>query len=154
MEISGTAGALKQFRRTAWRFEQTFHTPLKKLPPFVAVILSALGPIETGSLTIDRVVFDPRKLIELLGKSSIEIELTHNLTLVAAGEVESRELLQAALSESVDFLLVPTPKRFVIYADHDEYTTFLSMTKSHLNRVAKALVEHGFRRAEGYKRRS
>ena len=53
-------------------------------------------------------------------------------------------LLQAALSDSVDFWFIPTPKPFVIYADHDEYTTFFANSKSNLNGIVDPLLKRGF----------
>ena len=62
------------------------------------------------------------------------------------------ELLQTAFTEWFDFLFVPTPMPFVIYADHDEYPTFYSNTRSNLNRVVTRLVAHGFEQLTGYSR--
>jgi hypothetical protein len=62
------------------------------------------------------------------------------------------ELLEAALSDWIDFIFVPTPKPFVIYADHDEFTTFYANTKSNLNPVVEALSARGFKRVQDYER--
>jgi hypothetical protein len=62
------------------------------------------------------------------------------------------ELLHTAFSDWFDFLFVPTPKPFVIYADHDEYTTFYANTRSNLNRVVQALSAKGFEEIAEYKR--
>lgn len=61
-------------------------------------------------------------------------------------------MLEAALGDWVDFVFVPVPKPFVIYADHDEYTTFYANTKSNLNRVAQALIAAGFEKVLDYER--
>jgi hypothetical protein len=37
----------------------------------------------------------------------------------------------------------------VIYADHDEYTTFYASTKSNLNRIVAALSTDGFEQVTG-----
>jgi hypothetical protein len=50
-----------------------------------------------------------------------------------------KEALIAVLSDCVDFLFIPTPTSFVIYADHDEYITFYAHTRSNLNQVANPL---------------
>jgi hypothetical protein len=153
MKFFETPGALKRFRRIPWRFQRTFQTPVKNLLPFVSAIVSALQPIQVAQVIIDAVVFEPRKLIALLEESSIGATLTHDVTLEAAGEAEVQNLLRATLSGSVDFVFVPTPPRVAIYADHDEYTTFFSVTKSHLNRVVRSLTASGFQPIEGYERR-
>lgn len=64
------------------------------------------------------------------------------------------ELLKAALSDWVDFWYVPTPRVFMIYADHDEYSTFFADTKSSLNRVALPLLEARFKEVRDYQRDS
>jgi hypothetical protein len=53
----------------------------------------------------------------------------------------------------VDFLFIPTPKPFVIFADHDEYTTFYANTRSNLNRVAEPLSTLRVEEVLGYQRR-
>jgi hypothetical protein len=65
-----------------------------------------------------------------------------------------RLLLSAAFGDWVDFLFVPAPKPFVVYADHDEYATFFANTKSNLNKVADALTRNEFVAVESYTRRS
>lgn len=62
------------------------------------------------------------------------------------------ELLEAALGDWVNFTFVPKPKPFVIYADHDEYTTFYANTKSNLNGVVQALSGAGFEKVPDYQR--
>ncbi len=83
MEVSDTPSALKQVRRTAWKFQRTFRTPVKNL--------------------------------------------------------------QGVCSAA--------PKTFVIYADHDEYTTFYANSRSNLNRVTESLLTQGFEEVSGYQRR-
>ena len=73
--------------------------------------------------------------------------------MVATGPQEIEDLLHAALSDWLDFLFVPAPRPFVIYADHDEYTTFYANTRSNLNRVAEPLLARGFEEVSGYQRR-
>jgi hypothetical protein len=62
-------------------------------------------------------------------------------------------LLLAVFSDWVDFIFVPEPKSFGIYADHDEFTTFFAHTRSNLNRVVKPLAEGGFKMIPDYERR-
>src|SRR2546423_10678814 len=66
MKLSQLQGSLKRFRRTPWRFQQTFQTPLKNLKPFVATISSVLAPIGSASVTIDQAAFEPKPLIGFL----------------------------------------------------------------------------------------
>jgi len=152
MTLSGAQGALSRFRRTPWRFQQTFYTPLKNLPPFVATVASAHQPLQAASVTIEQVVFEPKNLNALLAKHSLSCEDFHKWSVTAAGEREIAELLEAALGDWLDFTFVPTPKPFVIYADHDEFTTFYANTKSNLNRVIQALSTRGFKEVEDYER--
>ena len=153
MKLSQIQGSLKRFRRTPWRFQQTFHTPLKNLRPFVSTIASALEPLSGGCVTIDEVVFEPKHLIKLLAEHSLPAEYGHDWSLTAEGQHETEALLEAALGDWVDFVFVPSPRPFVIYADHDEYATFYANTKSNLNRVAQALSANGFEKVLGYERK-
>jgi hypothetical protein len=63
-----------------------------------------------------------------------------------------KKLLHAAFADWVDLVFVPSPKRFVIYADHDEHVTFYANTRSNLNRVAEALSSQRFEKIAGYTR--
>jgi hypothetical protein len=58
----------------------------------------------------------------------------------------------AALGDWVEFIFVPVPKPIVIYADHDEHTTFCASSKSNLNRVVDDLVANDFERVVDYER--
>jgi hypothetical protein len=60
MEVSDTPSVLKQFRRTPWKFQRTFKTPLKNLQPFVATIVSAGQSFKTARITIDQAIFEPK----------------------------------------------------------------------------------------------
>jgi hypothetical protein len=152
MTLSENPGALKRFGRTQWRFQQTFHTPLKNLRPFVSTIVSANKSIQAGCATIDEVVFEPKNLIALLRKHLLPIQYAREVTLTAAGPREVEELLEAILGDWVDFLFISTPKPFIIYADHDEYTTFYANTKSNLNLVVEPLSAKGFEIVRDYER--
>ncbi len=148
-----STGLLKRFRNTPWKFQKTFLTPLKDLPHFVATILSTHESIQTGCVTVDQVVFDPKCLSAMLAKHSLSAQITRDFSITAHGRVEIAELLEAALSDSLEFIFVPTPKPFVIYADHDEYTTVYANTKSNLNSVVRPLLAQGFKTDEDYERR-
>jgi hypothetical protein len=152
MTISQAPDALKKFRRTPWRFQQTFQTPLKSLHPFVTTIVSAKEPLQGGCVTLEQIVFEPKNLMALLSRHSLPTECGHESALTANGPREVEELLEAALGDWVDFIFVPTPKPFVIYADHDEYTTFYANSKSNLNGVVEALSANGFKLVADYER--
>src|SRR5262245_20584720 len=119
MTAAHSPGAIKHFRRTPWSFQQTFQTPLKNLEPFTASIIGALSPIQTASLVVDGYVFKPENIMRLLADHSLWSDCVHDSVLEAASEVEASTLLRTALADWLDFLFVPTPKPFVIYADHD-----------------------------------
>jgi hypothetical protein len=150
MRAFESPGTLKRYRQTTWEFQQTFRTPLKDLAHFVDVIMSALPGTEGAIVVFDQVVFEPRnELVPLYSKYSLQLKwYGDDLTLEAQGAMEVRELFQAVLSEWIDFLFVPTPKQFVIYADHDEYTTFLAHRKMQLNGVVERMNAAKFRAVE------
>jgi len=152
MNLDENPAALKKFRRTAWKFQQTFETPLKDLKRFVSTIGQAGGPWRSASLIIELAVFDPTHLIDLLNANSIPPRYQRGVSITPAGQEEAEALLEAALGDWVDFIFIPDPKSFAIYADHDEYTTFYSHTRSNLNRVTEALSTKGFKEVPGYER--
>ena len=151
MYVSDTPSALKQIRKSPWKFQQTFKTPLYNLQPFVAAILSAASP-ESACITIEQAVFEPKHWIALLTRYSLPPHYGKGVSVTAVGRREVEELLQTAFTDWFDFLFVPTPKPFVIYADHDEYTTFYANTRSNLNRVVEALSAQGFEEIAEYRR--
>ncbi len=148
MILSATSGSLKRLRKVPWRFRQTFLTPLRNLQPFVATIVSAREQVQVGTVTLDSIVFEPKNLNALLASRSLPASLQRESSIAAAGQEETAALLQAALGDSVDFWFIPMPKPFVIYADHDEYTTFFANTKSNLNGVTEPLLRQGFQKVD------
>lgn len=92
------------------------------------------------------------KVAELLSQHHLPNPVRHDTTIMAETAAESLSLLTAALGDWVDFLYVPAPKPFVLYADHDEYTTFFASRQSNLHPVTSALTAGGFARVEGYLR--
>jgi hypothetical protein len=148
MTLSTTSGSLKRLRKVPWRFQQTFLTPLQNLKPFVATIISAREEIQGGTITVDSVVFEPENLNALLTSRSLPPSLHRESSIEVTGHLEVGALLEAALSDWVDFWFIPTPKPFVIYADHDEYTTFFANSKSNLNGVVEPLLNQGFEKVD------
>lgn len=98
-------------------------------------------------------VFTPKRLQALLSVHSLPATLGRDWTFTAKGPEEVAALLEAPLGDSVDFYFTPTPKRYYLFADHDEYAVIYGATKGHVGRVATALVQAGFSRVEGYVRR-
>ncbi len=145
--------SLEQFRRTPPQFQQTVQTPLQNLQPFVGTILSAHEQVESGYVIIDQVVFAPKHLMAMLAKHQLSAQCERGSSLIVTGRDDVRAILQAALSDWVNFLFAPTPEPFVIYADHDEYTTFYAGTRSKLDHVVEALSAQGFAKVPGYERR-
>ena len=84
----------------------------------------------------------------LLASQSLPPSLQRESSINVVGQQQVGALLEAALGDWVDFWFVPTPKPFVIYADHDEYTTFFANSKSNLNGVVEPLVKQGFKTVE------
>jgi hypothetical protein len=103
MTFASAPGAFKKFKRTPWRFQQTFRTPLKDLDRFVETIL-ATARIEHCTITIDEVLFDPKNVRAALPHANIA--LNHDFSIEADGE-EVKKLLAAAFSDWIDFLFVP-----------------------------------------------
>lgn len=118
----------------------------------MATILSGREPIHAASVTFDQVVFEPKRLLALFARHALVPEYGYDWCVAATNPEEVKELLQATLSDWVDFLFIPTPKPFVIYADHDGFTTFYANTKSNLNGVVQTLTASGFRNVPDYER--
>ena len=93
-------------------------------------------------------MFEPKNLNALLADRCLPPSLQSESCIEATGQQETAALLQAALSDSVDFWFIPTPKPFVIYADHDEYTTFFANSKSNLNGLIEPLLKQGFQKVD------
>jgi hypothetical protein len=149
VELSDGVGQINRFRRSLPKYQQTFATPLKDVHRFVATIRSSVD-IHAASVVIKTCVFEPKHLLALFAAGTEHLE---DKKLTAAGGAEVAALLEAALADWVDFLFVPVPKAFTIYADHDEYATFFANTRSNLNRISVRLQEAGFRTVNDYVRR-
>jgi hypothetical protein len=89
----------------------------------------------------------------MLATYSIPPEYGRGLCLTAVGPQEIEELLRVVFGEWIDFLFVPEPELFAIYADHDEFTTFYAQNLTELQRIADALSIGGFKAKPQYQRR-
>jgi hypothetical protein len=103
MYVPDTPSALKQIRRSPWKFQQTFKTPLNNLQPFVAAILSAASP-ESACITIEQAVFEPKYWIDLLTRYSLPPRYGKGVSVTAVGRREVEELLHTAFTDWFDFL--------------------------------------------------
>jgi len=114
--------------------------------------MSVNQEMKSGCFTIEQAVFEPTHLIKVLADHSIPPRYECGVSFTATGQKETQLLLHAILTDWIDFIFVPEPKTFAIYADHDEYTTFFAHTRSNLNRVVKALTDDGFKIVADYER--
>jgi hypothetical protein len=151
MKQTEAPNALKQFRNRAWQFQQTFQTPVAKLHSFVTTVVS-VQDFEGAVITLDQIVFEPKHLISLLGSYSIAPPYGRGTSVLAQSQEEVALLLEAAFRDCVDFIFTPEPKPFVVFADHDEFTTFFASNRSNLNRVVTNLSAQGFNAIRDYKR--
>ncbi|HZD77030.1 MAG TPA: hypothetical protein VE218_08500 [Acidobacteriaceae bacterium] len=149
--LSKSRGDVYQFRKAPLKYEQTFKTPLKELPRFVATILSPF-PATEARVTIDQIVFEPKNLLELLATSGIDTHDLRSTSITATGHEDVPVLLEASFADWVDFLFVPSPDRFVLYADHDEWTTVFAANEVDLASMKSALHGGGFEMITGYTR--
>jgi hypothetical protein len=156
MQIVETPGASQRLRRLLRRsdgyFQETFRTPLQQLASFTRTVIAVHGPPESGSVIVEQVVFTPKSLEGLLTGYDLPLTYGRDWTITATGPEEISALLEAAWGDWLDFYFTPTPKRFHLFADHDEYTTIFGATKGHVSKLATALVSAGFSRVDGYER--
>jgi len=152
MTVTHTPGAVKKFRRTPWRFQQTVERPRPdQLQGFVSTITAAHEQIEEATVTIDQLVFGTERMTALCPEGS-ELPLIRESSLSARAEEEVEALLVAAFMDGPDFIFIPAPKPFVFYADHDDWITFYANTKSHLNHIIEPLASHGYKLVQNWQR--
>lgn len=147
MEFIDFPSAPKQIRSLGWKFQKTFQTPLEQLHPFVDVIVSVGAP-KSARITIAQALFEPKEWLSVLARYSLEPRYGSGIAVNCSGGREIRELLAATFGGWVDFAYVPSPKRFVIYADHDEYATLYANSRANLNSIVQALVGIGVKEVE------
>jgi hypothetical protein len=151
--LSEAPEEILRFRAKPWRFQRTFKTPLKDLNRFVTTFLAQFSLVR-GAMSTDEVVFEPTNLLHLLANNSLSIENHYDLTIQAEGRQAIANLLQAALGDWVDFVFVPSPETFAMYADHDEYTTFYTHDDGILGNLISGLEKSGFQAVLDYIRES
>ena len=144
MTVTHTPGAVKKFRRTPWRFQQTVERPqASDLDRFVSTIICAHDGVEAATVVIYEIVFDTERITALCPAGSA-LPLTRESSISAQSREEFHALLFAAFWDAPDFICIPTPKPFVLYADHDDWITFYANTKSNLNGIIEPLASHGY----------
>jgi len=58
------------------------------------------------------------------------------------------------LTDWIDFVFVPSPASFAVYADHDEYLTLYTPSQSDLDLLVTDIEAHGFSFVPDYVRPS
>jgi hypothetical protein len=150
MIVTQTPGAVKRFRRTRWRFQQTVDKPpSSELERFVSTITAAHGNIEEATVTIDDIVFGTERMSGLLASP---VPLMRESSIVARARDEVEALLVAAFMDGPDFIFTPSPKPFVFYADHDDWVTFYANSKSQLNHIIEPLKSSGYKLVPNWQR--
>ncbi len=146
MKISSHTVTGWRLREVPFPFQTTYITPLKDLPEFVGTILTQFG-IDEGAVWIEQIVFEPRELIWYLrGRGFVCDEGQLNrAVLQAENKVEVAELLECVLGQWANFAFIPAPKEFVIYADHDEYTTIFARSAESLRALQSRMESKGFK---------
>jgi hypothetical protein len=152
MQVLDITGEFQRIRRSVAAFEQrTFRTPLDRLPDFVECLLTSDPPLACASAIVKQVVFTPKHLDALLTSHHLVLEYHVGRTIVAADGAESSALLKALLADWLDFFFETSPPGFVLFADHDEYTTLFAGVGT-LRRRAGALKQKGFVEVSNYVR--
>lgn len=126
---------------------------MKNLNRFVSALLEPYS-LNSGTLATDEVVFEPKSVLKLVSDSGGELKNSYKFSLEVTGQTEIAELLETVLSDWIDFLFLPSPQLFAIYADHDEYVTFYTPDRKSLLTLVKRLQTAGFQDIHGYSRGS
>ncbi len=132
--------------------QRTFRTALESLPKFTAGLLSGQPSLASATVLVEGVVFVPRHLHGLMARNRLSGRCTPGLTITAIGAKECASLLRACLGDWVDFYYLPEPSRFVLFADHDEYTTVFSDETEILVQISSEMARSGFEEITDYVR--
>jgi hypothetical protein len=128
--------------RREWKRQLTCHTPLERLPWFTGELVRLLAPFDRALLIIDLIVFDVPAELRALRRAAGETRSIREAPgHVVEGDPEGfRRLLEVVLSGWVDFRVVFSPSRHALRADHDEFTTFFSMSPGRIAAVRETLA--------------
>jgi hypothetical protein len=140
---------LSKFRRTSWKFQQTFAPDGERYEKLLPAVIKSLGEAETATVTIAEVNTGTPFLSALVGLSGESTTLERGTSIVAECRDEIAPLLDAALRDGNNFLFVPAPKPFVMYED-DGFATFFANNRSSLNLIAKPLETLGVKLIQGW----
>jgi hypothetical protein len=135
-------------------FQQTYVTHERDLSRFVHTLL---GPFEfnDAAIGVETIVFTPHELIAYLNSFGIVTEegeegALNGAVIRAADASEAATLLECVFGEWIDFAFIPSPKTFVIYADHDNYTTVFTATPELLVSVRSAMDVQKFKAVDDW----
>lgn len=134
---------IRLFRATPWPHQKTLVTPRKDMESFLSALL-AVFPVDQGVASTDQAVFEPRNVLAVLKAREIALEDHWTFCAVASSAQDVAVLLDAMLNDWIDFVFVPSPSSFAIYADHDEYLTLYVPISSELDRLVARLELAGF----------
>lgn len=102
---------------------------------------------------MEQIVFAPTDLIAYLhtvGIQTDEAQLTR-AQLHAESAFEAATLLEHLLGDWIDFAFIPSsPREFVLYADHDEYTTIFTANTDLLTALHTAMKTEGFQEVKDW----
>jgi hypothetical protein len=135
--------SIHDFRTNPWPCQKTLVTPRKNMRSFLSTLLTVF-PIEQGTASTDQVVFEPDNLMDLLKGHEVIIENRWSFCIEASKAEGVSALLGTMLNDWIDFVFVPSPAAFAIYADHDEYLTIYTPTTQQLNHLIDRLELEGF----------
>jgi hypothetical protein len=132
------------FKNRQWRFAATVHRPLpERLPWFVQTLLAPLPPLRQAVLHASAIIFPPRRLTAMREAVGIVQSVYKTPALLVDSIAELGPLLEAALFDGVDCVVLPRPTPFVLAADHHDWTRIFAMSKSHLAPVLAPLIAAG-----------
>lgn len=144
-------GALAHMRARAGEHQTTFAVPPGRAGQFAAALLGGGAGAQGARLVVDAVVFPPKHLQTALTGNDDDAWLDAE-TVIEAEAGEAAALLTAALQDWTDFWFVPIPGGFLLYGDHDEYSTIFAQRIGPVSRAAAALRAAGFAEVDGYER--
>jgi hypothetical protein len=110
---------------------------------FLSTLLTVF-PVSQGAAATDQVVFEPDNVLELLKGREPPIENFWTFCVEASETKHVEAVLTAMLGDWIDFVFVPSPASFAIYADHDEYLTFYIPNSLGLDHLITRLEVEGF----------
>lgn len=151
--LSSIPEAIRRFRADPWPHQVTLVTPRKEMESFLSALLAAC-PVDEGLASTDQVVFEPDNILELLKARGLALENHWTFCIEATSTEDLAALLGAMLNDWIDFVFVPSPSSFAIYADHDEFLTLYVPDSSALDNLIARLKLAGFGFEDGYVRPS